>query len=58
MQVLRSAVATKDKERADRATLVAQEKLIQGGCIRARSLSHGMGCPASQPELGQQGVRS
>jgi nucleosome binding factor SPN SPT16 subunit len=30
IKMLRSAVSVRDKERAERATLVAQEKLIQG----------------------------
>jgi nucleosome binding factor SPN SPT16 subunit len=33
IKLLRSTVAQRDKERAERATLVAQEKLIQGGLL-------------------------
>lgn len=33
IKLLRSTVAQRDKERAERATLVAQEKLVQGGCL-------------------------
>ncbi len=31
IKLLRSAIAQRDKERAERATLVAQEKLVGGG---------------------------
>ena len=38
IKMMRSAVVVRDKEKAERATLVAQEKLIQGVCACATRL--------------------
>lgn len=51
IKLLRSAIAQRDKERAERATLVAQEKLVGGGG-EAAWCSDGVPCqPPSSPEL-------
>jgi hypothetical protein len=44
IKVLRSTVLQRDKERAERATLVAQEKLVRGKVRQANTTVHCSGC--------------
>ncbi len=56
IKMMRSAVVLRDKERAERATLVAQEKLIQGAaaCVLVSAVCHG--CTPQEADSGHMCV--